>query len=337
MTSAAVPIPTTAVTIPMTAGPAVVPSVAPSVSTSTSATREAYVAEAKELNALVVAIRGTQWGQDCSPAIQRAVAHYCNRNGIDAVRHIEVLGGRIYLNAQFYDERGAPLVLAGTVVFEAPQFVHDDPRLATLVVNGLTPTMKEWAAREYENRTRLRIELGIPDDATGACVYRARVGDTVLVGHNWCGGSTKVKKKKDGTSYRYDPVGDAEPVKTAQSRAKRRAWRQIVVAVPALEATVGAIEASVKLVNAELAEIVTAEHEDAARDKMRTPLLKHGDNPYETGVASPHADAAAGTPLETDAPLIDNEPRSREEEEFELGLAREERPARVRPDEASPL
>ncbi|HET6495489.1 MAG TPA: hypothetical protein VFH61_09025, partial [Thermoleophilia bacterium] len=229
-----------------------------------------------------------------------------------AVRHVEVLGGRIYLNGEFYEEAGAPLVLAGKVILEEPEFVQHDPRLLDLMKHPDKATA-EWATTLHLGRVKQRITLGIPDDATGACIQRATVpthaGYSSLVGFNWCGGATKVKKKRDGTTYRGDPVGDAEPVKTAQSRAKRRLWRQIVVAVPELEAKVGAIEASARLANAELAEVhslETAEAQEANRPP--TPLLNTGEAPY--GTPSPHSE---DTPIRTPA-----------EEKFERELADEE-------------
>jgi hypothetical protein len=59
------------------------------------------IAELRERNAMVAQIRGTQWGLGIM--------------GLDPVRHVEVLGGRIYLTAEFYQERGAKLIREGLV------------------------------------------------------------------------------------------------------------------------------------------------------------------------------------------------------------------------------
>ncbi|MFN9578251.1 MAG: hypothetical protein ACK6AH_17135, partial [Gemmatimonadota bacterium] len=48
---------------------------------------QARVAENKERNAVVAAIRGTIWGKDLSQDQVRAVAQYARENGIDPVRH----------------------------------------------------------------------------------------------------------------------------------------------------------------------------------------------------------------------------------------------------------
>lgn len=260
-----------------------------------AAQRAARIQEMRERNAHAAAIRGTQWGKDASPEMVRAVAHYCTIHNLDPARHVEVLGGKLYLTGEFYEEKGIPLVLAGTVVVDEPLFVHADARLAPLVA--------AWARDELVRRTQLRIQFGIPDDATGACVIRARVGETVIVGFNWCGGASKIKKGKNG-EFRSDPVGDAEPVKTAQSRAKRRMWRQIVVALPELQAVVGPIEVSARIANGEL-ETLKPEREVAA-PAHPTALLAHGDDPYATGSAAGAArvpdPVPEGVPAATPAP-----------------------------------
>jgi hypothetical protein len=85
-----------------TAGTAVATTAKP----GTAAERiDATRAALKERNQLVAAIRGTQWGKDVSADTQRAVAHYCYENGLDPVRHVELLGGKIYLTAEFYAAR----------------------------------------------------------------------------------------------------------------------------------------------------------------------------------------------------------------------------------------
>ena len=74
------------------------------------ATRERLsenLASQKERNAMIAAIRGTLWGRDVTPEVARYVAQYCRDNNLDVVRHVELLGGRIYLTAALFDEKGA--------------------------------------------------------------------------------------------------------------------------------------------------------------------------------------------------------------------------------------
>lgn len=262
----------------------------PGTAVAVQSEKDKKVSAAKAERDIIIAIRGTQWGKDCSPQVTVAVARYCMRHGLDPVRHVEVLGGRIYLNGEFYEEAAAPLVLAGLVRYSEPDFVHADVRLQQIADDErYPPAIRQRALDEIVRRMFRRIELGIPDDATGACVYvgevvpRNGVQPTKLVGFNWCGGATKVKKSKNG-EYRGDPVGDAEPVKTAQSRAKRRMWRQVVVALPELARSVGPIEASVKIANDEIHEVVAVENAQIAAHPRGPTALKAGppaDDPYE--------------------------------------------------------
>lgn len=203
-------------------------------------------AEAQALRKMTVEIRGQQWGASCSPEVQWAVARYCLRNGLDAVRHVEVLGGRIYLTAEFYREAGAELLLDGTVVPMEPQNIAKDQRLELL--SKRDDETGAWARAEDDRRLRARIAHGVDEEAPGAAIVRfvLRSG-AVVVGVNWI------------NPKRKDPVGLSEPTKTAITRAERRAWRQVIEAVPSFRDKVQPIEASAKLATAEVAEIVTTE------------------------------------------------------------------------------
>ena len=66
------------------------------------------IADIRRRNAVVAQIKGAMWAKECSGETIRAVADYCRENQLDATRHVEILGGRIYLTANFYEERGAP-------------------------------------------------------------------------------------------------------------------------------------------------------------------------------------------------------------------------------------
>jgi hypothetical protein len=285
------------------------------------AARAARVAEMRERNAHAAAIRGTQWGKELNGMALSAVAHYCTMNRLDPARHVEVLGGRIYLTGELYEERGVPLVLSGRVVLGEPLFVHHDPELDALIADASDPEMQEWARTVKRERTRIRIQYGIPHDITGGCVYRGRVGETVIVGFNWCGGKSKVKRRRhpkpgEAAEYRGDPVGDAEPVKTAQSRAKRRFWRQVVIALPEYSASMGALEASAKITSEAIEEVTVGEEARAKDAPGGTPshptrLLSTGDDPYGPPVT---ATGREGDPLPVRAAGADVEAARHREE-----------------------
>jgi hypothetical protein len=238
---------------------------------------DARLAELRERNELVAAIRGTQWGKDITPQVARAVAHYCNTNGLDPVRHVEILGGKIYLTAEFYEERGAPLLLTGAVRKADPDFINADSRLDKLAAEG-----DEWAVGESTRRIRLRIQHGVPEKAAAAVVQRFTLeSGAQVIGVNWCGGTG-----------RRDPVGDAEPSKTAITRAARRAWKQIAEVIPGYGAIVKPLEASARIASNEIpVEVVDAPcgpkalveggygDAGAAVNNAPVPPAQHADDP----------------------------------------------------------
>ena len=202
-------------------------------------TRDAHVAERiaenKARNAVARAIRGTQWGKDLGPEGAYALAEYCRANNLDPVRHVEVLGGRPYLTAEYYRERAASLIRDGYVVPQPVDFINADDRLQKLVEAG-----DEWAKGEHTRRLRERIRINAPEAAKAVAVKRIVVASTgqVVEGFNWCGGGVK----------RNDPVGESEPTKTAETRAERRAWRQLAEVVNEYAHAVRTAESGVEVV-----------------------------------------------------------------------------------------
>jgi hypothetical protein len=256
------------------------------------ATREridAQVAENKARNAVVAAIRGTQWGRDTTPDMARAVAQYCRENNLDPVRHVEILGGRIYLTAELYDEKGAALVRAGVVRPAEPDFIHADARLDELAKGG-----DEWAITESTRRIRERIKHGVPEKALAAVVQRFHIQDgATILGVNWAGGTG-----------RRDPVGDAEPTKTALTRARRRAWKQIADIIPGYADAIRPIEVSARLASGELpVEVVEAPRGPKAL------AAASGDDPYASAPTSapPVAPGSVDDHAEADRGVFDEE------------------------------
>lgn len=200
----------------------------------------AVVEENRIRNRMMVEIRGTQWGKDLTPRACAAVAEYCRANRLDAARHVEILGGRIYLTAELYRDRLSPLFKDGTLRLLPTEFIHADARLDQIFeqyAGSTEPEEKEmasWALRESLKRTKLRIENGVPEAATGAAIVRIEVvgRDMIIEGVNWCGGGIRIKTRRDGTKYNDDPVGELEPTKTAESRAFRRAGIKIAEVIP---------------------------------------------------------------------------------------------------------
>ena len=231
--------------------------------------QEAKVAEMRARNALVAAIRGQMWGKDLNEATIRAVAHYCNENGLDAVRHVEVLGGRIYLTADFYRERGAPLIRAGVIRPAPTDYINKDERLEALEKDA-DPERAAWARAENFRRLQLRIEHNAPEAAKAIAVCRLVIGATgqPVTGVNWCGGGSRQR----------DPVGDMEPTKTSESRAERRAWRKVADVLPAYGQVVDAVETAAAMASEEIETTLVA---------STTPTKQLTAAPVETTVIHP--------------------------------------------------
>jgi len=149
------------------------------------------------------AIASTGWGHAITPVARAAVARYCLEVGCDPVRHVFVLGGTVYFNAEFYRELCAtnPDFQADDVVF-----IHHDAR-ATDADNA--------------KRKELRVQYGVPEEAKGAALVTLHYKDRgPFIGVNWAGTGKRSPKYPDKFQ---DPVGEEEPTKTAHSRAYRKA------------------------------------------------------------------------------------------------------------------
>jgi hypothetical protein len=272
--------------------------------TAVSAEAEARKQEARARNAMVTAIRGQMWSKDLSEMQMRSIGEYCHRNGLDPVRHIEVLGGRIYPTATLYEERAAPYIQDGTFIPHEPDHINADPRLDALANAG-----DAWGIEETTRRLRERIRHNVPDKAEGAVIFRITVAATgkTVVGVNWCGKGLRMKKRKDGSTYDDDPVGGNEPSKTAITRAARRAWKQVVAAVPQYGAQFERIEAQAT----EVSEAIVDQMVTAAADRPRL----HGGasigavvtaDPYGHGDAMP-SEAEVAARLAVHAPTDDDD------------------------------
>lgn len=188
---------------------------------------EAYrvaIEERKALNEVSRQIANQSWGKSLDGNTVRAIAEYARRYHIDPATELDILGGRIYRNANYFIRRGGDLLRRGIVTDIQVAHVNADPRLDALVSRNVA-----GAQDELDRRTLARIKHNIPDGAKGACVVSISLASGALVeGANYAG-------------LEKDPVGTANPGKTAESRAYRRAWRLLVDTIPELSAEEGEI------------------------------------------------------------------------------------------------
>jgi hypothetical protein len=148
--------------------------------------------------------------------------------------------------------------------------------------------LREVANREHYRRILERAQHNLKDEATAAVVYRIKVKgmDREIVGAKHCGNGVK----------KNDPIGDASPAETAETRAARRACRQLIDTFPDLRAEMDVIEAEAKLVSVE---VMHAE----ARRRHGVKHVKMGD--YEG------SQEVSGTPQGIlHAAALDTEPRT---------------------------
>lgn len=228
------------------------------------------IEERKALNEVSRQIAAQSWGKALDQNTIRAVAEYARRYRIDPATELDILGGRIYRNAAYYIRRGAELLRRGVVQDISVRHVNHDARLDDLVKRNV-----DGAQDEIDARTLARIRHNIPDAAKGAVVVRIVTANGATVeGANYAG----VDK---------DPVGTANPGKTAESRAYRRAWRLLVDTMPELAAEEGEIADAGKQVAEVIAETQASEIAQHAgqpngRALITEGLTGYGDEPMPT-------------------------------------------------------
>lgn len=175
----------------------------------TPAMRE-RVLERRARNALLGQIRANTWGKDLSAGQVHAIAEWSRRHGVDPVTEVEVLGGRLYLNANYYGRKLSVLIAKGKVEWIRATWIHIDQRLDALAATG-----DEWAMEELTRRLRSRIEHRVPDECDAAMVFEVK--------HVAMSEPVRGVKFHDRGSNRKDPVGDSFPTETIETRAMRRA------------------------------------------------------------------------------------------------------------------
>lgn len=193
------------------------------------------------------------WGNKLDLGTRRAIADWGRQYGVDPTTEIHVLGGNIYLNAAYYLRRLAGLIERGLIEYAYADHIEHDERLDALGDDGVG---------EKNRRLRARIQYQVPDKAVSAVAFRVKLRkmDREIVGAKWCGGGTQ----------KNDPVGDAKPVETSESRAARRAIRQIVTHVPMAASEMMAVEDAAETLSER---IVTAE---ATFDRVEAEVGKIG-------------------------------------------------------------
>lgn len=193
-----------------------------------------------------------------TPAETGAVVEYCRELGV-GINGVDVLFGRLYLNADAYFEK------AGQVF---PEGISD-------MVN-------------ITDAKTLRIEWGVPECAEAAylCYFWKRrdshdsglKADTVEVGY----APKTLATGKDGKLI--DGIGKAEPWKTARTRAARRALRTVV---PFFSKQAEAIEQQFTVMAEQSKQIGRASDEAVEAPPMVHPVDPYGDTGRPSSAPAP--------------------------------------------------
>src|SRR5688572_27940567 len=126
----------------------------------------------KAQNIVAAKIAGLSWGKALDDTARRAIAEYGRRNKIDVLTEIDILGGRVYKNAEYYTNRAQPFIRKGVLEL-THEFVNVDPRLDA-IAKGDDPIAAEEARRIITHRAFLRIQHNIPENAKAAVVARLK-------------------------------------------------------------------------------------------------------------------------------------------------------------------
>lgn len=217
---------------------------------------KSLLAEQKSLKEMYGIIAGCEWGtgnsaikgENFSPATRAAFAKFCVVTRANPQLHVDILGGKPYLNAQYWAD----------LLNSSPYFLgYEQVNVAKSVADGIRKLAEEaeadgkrmeqagrdeLAAAAFQQAAEFRLQaramdrtrgqFGVPEDAVAA--YETIVRrysqlaplDRIAAGEidgtqfiqevhecNWAGGNSRAN----------DPVGKANPAHTARTRSLRRA------------------------------------------------------------------------------------------------------------------
>lgn len=209
----------------------------------TPAQRE-RVQDIRTRNAMVAAITQTSWGNALSEPHRRALAEFIRRFKLD-LSEVNILGGMPYRNGYYYRRRLAELAGQGRIDWMAGEHIGPDERL-DVMEKSTDPETAAYAAKENARRLKERIRLAVPADAQFAFVARVKMTalGAPLEGCKYIVPEKKKTGWRNGKQVEVDadPVGDANPVETVESRAWRRVGLLAAAEIPELAQSEAAME-----------------------------------------------------------------------------------------------
>lgn len=316
------------------------------------------VAMRKEIGELYRQLDGMEWGSGSqivkgsafSQGTRYAIAKFCAVTGANPMTQVDILGGKPYLNANFWSDKVAndPFFISfdqedispsmsvrlreqSTQVREAAADVKEvaPERYAEMIQKSvdflneatrLDDLRRQWNAPAWAQVVVLtEITRLIP----AAPIEKIKEGEVANINQylttisecNWAGGRP-MQSKRGGGEYQPDPVGQAEPEKSARTRSFRRcATRSFAAWMPKFEQQVqkaqDIIEAEWDLVTTEAAAEVAdlpADDEPQAVNTNGEATAAKVDDAEDLPVAEPVVTSQPATtapvaePVETEAP-----------------------------------
>ena len=256
--------------------------------------REA-LARKKDLKQLYEVVQGrTEWGniRQVSPQTQFAVARMAQVAKADPLRHIDILGDRPYLNAEYYEDR-----------------MSHHPAFVSLKQDNITEdaTLREqWGAPDDAEAVYLTHITRFLPSAPIASIKAGRIpfAEAMQWTHtytecNWAGHRRRAWNKKGVEYEKRDDVGRAESHKTARTRSIRRCAKL------AFSAWSEEVEREIRRATFALDDEMQSQLIEPSAD-LDESAVTMGDGEPEPAYQEPEPDATpAGPPPEDPEALLD--------------------------------
>lgn len=167
---------------------------------------KAMVDRDRAIRAVYKDMQALEWGKALSPHTKAVLAGFCVDVGANLAYHVDNLGGKPYLNANYWSDRinGEPHYMGHEQVN-----ISADP-----------DARAEWGVPEWAQQAVVTTIRRLANIAPIEAIRAGRVTDLApylytVAECNWAGGRPSTDTKKD-------PIGNAEPAKTARTRSLRR-------------------------------------------------------------------------------------------------------------------
>lgn len=190
----------------------------------------------KALNATTKQLAGMKFGDvsggTLSPETRYAIAQLCQLTGANAGLHLFILGGRPYLNADYWAQMAAaqPHHLGVEQIPLTPDYSAELRKQADEAEKDDDIEDARRLRRLARHVDSARVGYGIPDTAKAAyeTVIRryAEHAPLAMIASGRMDGAQFIIEQREanwvGDAKRRDPVGDARPHETARTRSLRR-------------------------------------------------------------------------------------------------------------------